>query len=70
MVMAPNFMRVKVFGRSRSSIQPPQPLNTEPEPARDLESGSFLPESQRQSATPEISQSNNGDNPYLDEYRG
>ncbi len=66
--MAPNFKKVKVFGRSRSSIQPPQPLATEPEPT-DLESGTFLAGSQRTSVTPEVAQSNSGDNPYLDEYR-
>jgi len=68
--MAPNFKRVKVFGRSRSSaFQPPEPLSTtDPEPV-DLESGRFLSGTQVESTKPEAAKSNSGDNPYLDEYR-
>lgn len=71
--MAPNFMKVKVFG-SRRTFQQPEPLNTDdPDFQGDIEAGSFLNDPQSSEGTAhEVSNSGShrqGDNPYLDEYR-
>lgn len=67
--MAPSFMKVKVFG-SRRSFQPPAALNTDPDYQGDIESGSFLNESQSSNGPGHgVKDHHQGDNPYLDEYR-
>ena len=68
--MAPNFMKVKVFGHRRT-FQAPTPLNTDPDYHGDVESGSFLNEQHQNGggSDTEVKNHHQGDNPYLDEYR-
>ncbi len=72
--MAPNFKIMKAFNSRQRGSAPPQNIDTtiaETEAAanasdQDLEAGSFLTETERNN---NVSTSNHGDNPYLDEYR-
>ncbi|EJT78802.1 hypothetical protein GGTG_03900 [Gaeumannomyces tritici R3-111a-1] len=70
--MAPNFKKVKVFGKRK--FHNPVPLNTEDPDQPDLESGQFLGGRTNPSpGIPEVGSSsatatNGSENPYMDEY--
>lgn len=64
--MAPNFKKVKVFGKR--DFRNPVPLNTDDPDQRDLESGQFLGNRPTAPGSSSATATNGSDNPYMDEY--
>ncbi|CAJ2509798.1 Uu.00g056980.m01.CDS01 [Anthostomella pinea] len=64
--MAPNFEKVKLFSSHKKEMAPPGYIGKAIEEPTNLETGSFLTETQRNN---NVDTNNHGDNPYLDRYR-
>lgn len=71
--MAPNFKKMSVFSKHKDNTAAPGyvPTETEETETADLESGSFLTETQRNNNVdgPATGDNKQGENPYLDEYK-